>query len=229
MTSPLDEKARDAALAAWFANTAQGWHAAMEAAIRVYLAASPSPSMEMEFTHVAKTKLDGLLADGWQVNGYSIQKDDRIGLVTTGAFVGWYSNACEAMNTAEAQVLRLTEENEALRKERTSLIETKREQIERLQSHWKLAEEQVAEQMVTLNSAGARIKALEEALSHALDHYDRNTCLHESVHRGGSIWTICDDCGRQWADDKGGFQPHVDPTEISAARTTLQKEQRAQT
>lgn len=169
MTAPLNEKALAEA------RTSFEMENSLEAAIRAYLAASPSPTMEMEFTHVAKTKLDGLLADGWQVNGYSIQKDDRIGLVTTGAFVGWYSNACEAMNTAEAQVLRLTEENEALRKERTSLIETKREQIDRLTAD---RDHNAAEYEKVLNSyadenqclsdkleaAEARIKALEEAL-----------------------------------------------------------------
>lgn len=72
----------------------------------------------LDFQHVSKTKLDGLLADGWQINGYSIQKDGRLGLVTTGAFVGWYSNAVDNGETDRAQVQRLTEENEALRKER---------------------------------------------------------------------------------------------------------------
>lgn len=82
---------------------------------RAMLSASPSlPVVDGgAFTHVAKTKLEGLLADGWQINGYSIHKDDRLGLVTTGAFVGWYTNACEAMEAAESRVLSL---EEALRK-----------------------------------------------------------------------------------------------------------------
>ena len=81
------------------------------------LAASPSlPVVDgWAFTHVAKNKLDSLLADGWRVNGYSIQKDDRLGLVTTGAFIGWYTNACEAMDAAESRVLSLEEEVKRLR------------------------------------------------------------------------------------------------------------------
>lgn len=79
------------------------WHAMLSA----------SPSLPVvdggAFTHVAKTKLDGLLADGWQINGYSIHKDDRLGLVTTGAFVGWYTNACEAMDAAESRAQSLEE------------------------------------------------------------------------------------------------------------------------
>jgi len=44
-------------------------------------------------------------------------------------------------------------------------------------------------------------KALDGAL--ALDPH----CDHAYTHRGGAIWTICDDCGKRWADDKGGFKP----------------------
>lgn len=44
-------------------------------------------------------------------------------------------------------------------------------------------------------------KALEGAL--ALDPH----CDHAYTHRVGAIWTICDDCGKEWADDKGGFKP----------------------
>ena len=29
-------------------------------------------------------------------------------------------------------------------------------------------------------------------------------CEHEYTHRGGAIWTICDNCGTKWADDEGG-------------------------
>jgi hypothetical protein len=69
------------------------------------------------FQHIAKTKLDALLAEGWKINGYSVQKDGRLGLVTTGGFVGWYSNACDnsaaadaRAEAAEAEVKRLTAE-----------------------------------------------------------------------------------------------------------------------
>lgn len=112
MTAPLDEKARDAALAAWFANTAQGWHAAMEAAIRAYFAASPSPSMEMEV-------VEGLLSNGQPLVTLSqaqsalaamrADNQDLLAAADADAFT---------ISDLSAQVLRLTEENEALRKER---------------------------------------------------------------------------------------------------------------
>src|SRR5690606_41880057 len=90
----------------------------------------------------------------------------------------WWMRFCEAqqdLNAAESQVPRLTEENEALRKERTSLIETKREQIDRLTAD---RDHNAAEYEKVLNSyadenqcfsdkleaAEARIKDLEEAL-----------------------------------------------------------------
>lgn len=57
-----------------------------------------------------------------------------------------------------------------------------------------------------------------KALKALLDHVDRNTCEHEETHRGGVIWTICDGCGRKWADDEGGFVPHRDPPAVAAAR-----------
>ncbi len=66
------------------------------------------------------------------------------------------------------------------------------------------------------------LKQVEEALVAAL-RLDP-TCEHEDTHRGGSIWTICDQCGKQWADDEGGFKP--DPPnqtieQILAALTAL--------
>ena len=50
-----------------------------------------------------------------------------------------------------------------------------------------------------------------------------NTCLHESTHRGGAIWEICDDCGAKWADDRGGkpADAHDLPKEIEDAYTLL--------
>lgn len=60
-----------------------------------------------------------------------------------------------------------------------------------------------------------------KALEDLLDHVDAATCLHENIHRGGAIWTICDDCGRKWADDEGGFVPHEDAQAVAAARAML--------
>lgn len=71
--------------------------------------------------------------------------------------------------------------------------------------------------------AGERASKLEAkcVLRDLLNHLDANTCLHETTHRGGSIWTICDDCDAKWADDKGGFKPHQDEPAVAAARAYL--------
>lgn len=63
--------------------------------------------------------------------------------------------------------------------------------------------------------------ALRDHLKAALRHYDMNTCIHENTKRGGTIWTICEDCGRKWADDEGGFVPYADPPEIARARNAV--------
>lgn len=143
MSGELDEKALAEARSTFAMENS------LERAIRAYLAASPSPS-EMEvvvFDGVAKRKLDGLLERGWKVSGYALHREGDHGLITTGGFVGWFSvaerndaDARAKLADAAAQVLRLTEENEALRKERTSLIETKREQLERMQRRLDLYE-----------------------------------------------------------------------------------------
>lgn len=57
-----------------------------------------------------------------------------------------------------------------------------------------------------------------EALKALLDHVDVETCVHEETHRGGFLWTICDQCGRKWADDEGGFVPHTDAPAVARAR-----------
>lgn len=58
-----------------------------------------------------------------------------------------------------------------------------------------------------------------------LGYAEKNTCLHKETHRGGAIWTICDDCGRKWADDEGGVpdDAHEWPKEIAAAQDLAMK------
>lgn len=56
---------------------------------------------------------------------------------------------------------------------------------------------------------------------------EREVCRHESTHRGGAIWTICDDCDRKWADDQSGFKPYEDPSEVVAANAWLVGESEA--
>lgn len=63
-----------------------------------------------------------------------------------------------------------------------------------------------------------RESVLKAALKRLLDHHDPNACRHENTHRGGAIWTICDDCGVKWADDRGGFVPYVDAIAVADAR-----------
>lgn len=65
------------------------------------------------------------------------------------------------------------------------------------------------------------VERLRHHLHAALDHYERNICHHDSTHRGGFLWTICDDCGAKWADDEGGFKPFSYPREIEAAYAAL--------
>lgn len=59
------------------------------------------------------------------------------------------------------------------------------------------------------------------ALRALLDRDMRNTCQHENTHRGGVLWEICDDCGGEWADDRGGKPAWKDPPEWDMARAAL--------
>ncbi len=70
--------------------------------------------------------------------------------------------------------------------------------------------------------AAEAVAAEREVTRGLLKVYDRETCTHEETHRGGALWTICDGCGRNWADDQGGFQPYVDPPEVAAARRSIE-------
>jgi hypothetical protein len=62
---------------------------------------------------------------------------------------------------------------------------------------------------------------LRDALRDLLSYVERGECTHENTHRGGTIWTICDECGKKWADDEGGFKPYCEPIEITKARMVL--------
>ena len=60
-------------------------------------------------------------------------------------------------------------------------------------------------------SLGAELRSL-------ADRAEQEQCHHDSTHRGGILWTICDDCNEKWADDEGGFKPYVVPNWIQSAR-----------
>ena len=81
--------------------------------------------------------------------------------------------------------------------------------------------EEITRRQEAIDSRDATIAQLREALRNALDQFDRRTCTHEDINRGGFLWTICEDCGAKWADDEGGFRPYEDPPEIVHARTAL--------
>lgn len=62
-----------------------------------------------------------------------------------------------------------------------------------------------------------------DALRSVYEHAERNECRHENTHRGGVLWTICDDCERKWSDDQGGFQPYVQPAALAKAKDLLDR------
>ncbi len=64
-------------------------------------------------------------------------------------------------------------------------------------------------------------KELKNALQNLLLHVESNTCTHEETHRGGVIWEICSDCGKQWADDEGGKPNFYWPGCVENARDVL--------
>lgn len=72
-------------------------------------------------------------------------------------------------------------------------------------------------------AAPPSLYAIEAALSGALAEWGRHICEHENTHRGGAIWTICDDCGSKWDDDRGGFQPFKEPARITTAYSVLSR------
>jgi len=52
---------------------------------------------------------------------------------------------------------------------------------------------------------------------------EKHQCAHEETIRGGSIWTICTQCDRKWADDEGGFQPDPENKVLKQAYKFLDK------
>jgi hypothetical protein len=79
---------------------------------------------------------------------------------------------------------------------------------------------QFCAEAVALQAEKAKLR---EALHNLVSYVDLNECHHENTHRGGSIWTICSECGAKWADDEGGFRPYCEPTVVTAARAALER------
>lgn len=67
----------------------------------------------------------------------------------------------------------------------------------------------------------SRVSQLEVALSNLVSYAERQTCMHEETHRAGFIWEVCDMCGMEWADDRGGKPDYVEPKEITDAYSAL--------
>lgn len=64
-------------------------------------------------------------------------------------------------------------------------------------------------------------RELLEVMERLVAHIDEMTCRHESTHRGGVLWEICDDCGARWADDMGGKPEFTEPDYLTKARQLL--------
>lgn len=60
-----------------------------------------------------------------------------------------------------------------------------------------------------------------QAMRSLIKEVDSNICQHDETYRSGSVWTICSQCGKEWADDEGGFEPYVEPAWLSKARDIL--------
>lgn len=71
------------------------------------------------------------------------------------------------------------------------------------------------------DDSAKRIKELENGLKKAIDLLYKDVCFHENLTRGGAIWTICTDCNRKWADDRGGFKPNPILKEIEKLEDIL--------
>jgi hypothetical protein len=64
----------------------------------------------------------------------------------------------------------------------------------------------------------------DQALKEAIGIAYRHMCQHESRHRGGTIWEICDVCGARWADDRGGFKKDPDLERLESLEELVGKE-----
>lgn len=60
-------------------------------------------------------------------------------------------------------------------------------------------------------------------ISKLVEHIERETCLHEETHRCGAIWEVCNLCGDEWADDRGGKPEFKWPSYVDDAHTLLNK------
>jgi hypothetical protein len=69
--------------------------------------------------------------------------------------------------------------------------------------------------------SSARADRLAAALGRLISDAEGQLCAHEETERGGTIWTICKQCGAKWADDQGGFPGYQRPAYIERAEAEL--------
>jgi hypothetical protein len=72
-----------------------------------------------------------------------------------------------------------------------------------------------------LNDAKTHIDMLRSAARDALHYIENRECHHENTQRGGVIWTICEDCGKKWSDDRNPCRPYVEPTVMTRLRNVV--------
>lgn len=125
-----------------------------------------------------------------------------------------------AQNTAPATLPALTED--MLRYAMGCMGETGGDTARRHKSFWHF----VSEAYATAPQESGPIKAvppdsLKEAATATLNELLSRDCAHDDTRRGGAIWEICNDCGMQWADDKGGKPEYKESAVITNLRAAL--------
>lgn len=110
----IDEKGLEAAEAAWRASVEPTCKLMLRTAIRAYLAASPSPS-EMDVVANLRSDAAQLLR---MSKATAFGEDLSVRVTKPDLLIANMIAAADAIGSLSAQVLRLTEENEALRDER---------------------------------------------------------------------------------------------------------------
>lgn len=66
-----------------------------------------------------------------------------------------------------------------------------------------------------------------DVLAGLVKEIEHKTCDHGDTYRGGNIWTICQSCGKEWADDNGGKPEFKWPECVESARAILAAPQQA--
>jgi hypothetical protein len=99
----------------------------------------------------------------------------------------------------------------------------RREEVGRLRRDLECALSSHSRQQHNTLAFKAERDELAVALRNLLSYAESRECSHVETHRAGAIWTICSHCGKQWADDEGGFAPYEEPTAIADAYEILSK------